>query len=193
MSQREKTEEYIKGHIARVQAWLFHFAQALFERGSAHDASKLEEPEISGWTQMDLEPRYPYGSPEYEAKKARYNWLFKEHYSKNKHHPEYFEIHNNKATEMDLMDLLELLCDWLGYKKSIRYTEASALVDQQCERYGFSDEIHDLLLNTLKNYFVDFGGTAAAYSSPSETSELYNASGTYKADTNKKHFIDMTI
>ena len=106
---------------------------------------------------MDSEERYPYGSPEYEEKKARYKWLFDEHYSHNRHHPEYFQIHNNKSLEMDLLDLLELLCDWLGYRDSINYTDASELVSQQCKRYGFSDEIYDLLINTMNNYFVDFG------------------------------------
>jgi hypothetical protein len=156
-SQGVETEKYIRAHIQRVQKWLSHFSRQLYIRGSNHDASKLQSPEIEGWSQMDLEPRYPYGSPEYEDKKRRYEWLFHAHYSRNRHHPEYFDIHDNKTFEMDLLDLIELLCDWNGYRDSIRYTEASALVDQQCKRYGFSDELHDLLLNTLRNYFVDFG------------------------------------
>lgn len=157
MSQREETEKYIRGHIRRVNRWLVHFSKAIFDRGQKHDASKLQSPEIEGWTQMDTEERYPYGSPEYEEKKARYKWLFHEHYSKNRHHPEYFEIHQNKSLEMDLLDYIELLCDWLGYRDSINYTDASELIAQQCKRYGFSQEIYDLLLNTMANYFVDFG------------------------------------
>lgn len=157
MSQREETEKYIRGHIKRVNRWLIHFSRALFERGTHHDETKLQSPEIEGWTQMDMEPRYPYGSKEYEDKKRRYEWLFNLHYSRNRHHPEYFQIHGNKEIEMDLLDYIELLADWLGYRDSISYTEASELVMQQCKRYGFSQEIYDLLLNTLSHYFVDFG------------------------------------
>ena len=88
MSQREETEKYIRGHIKRVNRWLIHFSRALFERGTHHDETKLQSPEIEGWTQMDMEPRYPYGSKEYEAKKRRYEWLFNLHYSRNRHHTE---------------------------------------------------------------------------------------------------------
>ena len=105
-SQRVETEKYIRAHIQRVQNWLSHFSRQLYIRGNNHDASKLQSPEIEGWSQMDLEPRYPYGSPEYEDKKRRYEWLFHAHYSRNRHHPEYFDIHDNKTFEMDLMDLI---------------------------------------------------------------------------------------
>ena len=61
-----------------------------------------------------------------------------------------------KETERDLLDLLEMVADWISYKDDLRYSEASELVKKQCERYGFSEEISDLLLNTLKNYYVEF-------------------------------------
>lgn len=191
MSQREETEKYIRGHIGRVQKWIAHFAQALFDRGSKHDASKLEFPELEGWTRMDLEPRYPYGSKEYEEKKERYEWLFHTHYSRNRHHPEYFEIHDNKAFEMDMLDLLEMLCDWLGYRDSIRYTDATNLVDQQCERYGFSEEIHDLLLNTLKNYFVDFGSMEANRAPIKKGT--YSPDGFVKKESSSGNTIDIKV
>ena len=183
---KQQTEMYIKGHIKRVQNWLFHFAIALYNRGVHHDQSKLQSPELEGWTQMDKEPRYPYGTKEYNEKKKRYAWLFEEHYKHNRHHPEYFDTPTKVSFERDLVDLIEMLCDWLGYRESIRYAEASTLVDQQCKRYGFSSEIKDLLLNTLKNYFVDFG-----LDKKKTKIQGYSKEGGIFEE--KKHVIDMEV
>lgn len=50
--------------------------------------------------------------------------------------------------------MIEMLCDWLGYKEDISLSEAQELIETQCKRYGFSGEMRGLLYNTLKNYFV---------------------------------------
>ena len=155
--------EYVESHIKRVRKWLNHFSTILFYRGATHDESKLTEPEFSQWCKIDEEPRYKYGTPEYNDKLARYHYLFEMHWKnpKNRHHPEHFTIPNENGfiyDDRDLIDLVEMLCDWLGYRDNISYTEAVTLVQQQCERFGFSDELHDLLLNTLVNNFATFGG-----------------------------------
>lgn len=126
----------------------------------------------------------------YEEKKERYKWLFDEHYSNNRHHPEYFQIHNNKDFEMDLLDLLEMLCDWCGYRDYITYTDASDLVEQQCKRYNFSTEIKDLLLNTLKNNFVSFGGVN--YKKEEDISAIYTPHGIKKKKT-KNILVDLKV
>lgn len=159
MSQEEeKTKSYIRGHINRVRKWMSAFIAALENRSATHDQSKLEENEILGWIQMDQEPRYDYGTLEYTSKKERYSWLFDKHYAANRHHPEYFEIHKNKEAEMDLIDLIEMICDWVSYKDDIRYTEASKLVEVQCDRFGFSEELKQLMINTIRNNFIEIPG-----------------------------------
>lgn len=100
---------------------------------------------------MDEEPRYPYGTPKYKEKLNRYKEVFQHHYKHNKHHPEHWSEY---YCDMDLMDVIEMLCDWLGYKEDITLKEAEILVNQQCERYGFNDTFRHLLYNTLKNYFT---------------------------------------
>ena len=75
-SKQISTEEYINGHINRVQKWIGKFSTILFVRGINHDKSKLCEPEFSMWKKMDEEPRYPYGTPEYKEKLNRYKILF---------------------------------------------------------------------------------------------------------------------
>lgn len=150
------TLKYIYEHKAKVQKWLFLFSSELYKRALEHDNSKLEEPELSGWIAMDQEPRYKYGTKEYKNKVDRYQWLMREHWSKNRHHPEYWDIHKDEK-DKDLIDIIEMMVDWLSYRDHISYVEASELVKKQTERYNFSEELSDLILNTLTNYYVDFG------------------------------------
>ena len=145
------TEEYIGKHISRVQGWINKFSSILLSRGINHDKSKLEEPELSMWKEMDQEPRYAYGTPEYQEKINKYKKVFDLHYRHNRHHPEHW---SGFYYEMDLIDVIEMLCDWLGYKEDITLEEAEKLIRQQCDRYHFSDTMQSLLYNTLKNYFV---------------------------------------
>lgn len=150
------TEDYIKKHQNTVKKWLSHFSSILQSRVLIHDRSKLKEPELSLWKKMDEEPMYPYGSKEYSDKLKRHHHVFELHWKNpdNRHHPEHF---TDPTAEMDLIDMVEMLCDWLGYKETLSYAEASKLVEQQCKRFNFPEEFRSLLLNTLSNYFVTFG------------------------------------
>lgn len=161
---KDKTLDYILSHKRRVIQWMSVFIQELKHRADTHDDSKLEEPEISGWRKMDDEPRYPYGTKEYEDKVKRYHWLMELHWRRNRHHPEYWQIWQYRR-DRDLIDYIEMLVDWLAYNdKKLSYSEARKLVAKQAARYHM-DELNDpinnppmsqLLLNTITNYFVEF-------------------------------------
>lgn len=161
---KDKTLDYILSHKRRVVQWMSVFIQELKHRADTHDDSKLEEPEISGWRKMDDEPRYPYGTKEYEDKVKRYHWLMELHWRRNRHHPEYWQIWQYRR-DRDLIDYIEMLVDWLAYNdKKLSYSEARKLVAKQAARYHM-DELNDpinnppmsqLLLNTITNYFVEF-------------------------------------
>lgn len=160
------TLEYINRHKLRVKQWMNVFINELKRRADIHDNSKLEEPELSGWKAMDKEPRYKYGTPEYNDKVNRYKWLMELHWRRNRHHPEYWQIWEEKK-DRDLLDYIEMLIDWLSYTdRKMSYTQARNLVKRQISRYhmnDLTDEINNppmsqLLLNTLSNYFVTIGG-----------------------------------
>lgn len=153
---KDITLKYIYEHKAGVQKWLSLFSSELYRRGLEHDNSKLKEPELSGWRAMDQEPRYKYGTEEYTKKIHKYEWLMKLHWSKNRHHPEYWDLHKDEKNR-DLIDIIEMMVDWLSYRDHISYTEASELVKKQTKRYNFSEELSELILNTLTNYYIDFG------------------------------------
>lgn len=145
------TEDYIKSHVRSVQEKMGKITTLLEERAERHDESKLQEPELSGWKQMDLEPRYPYGSPEYKDKMKRYNWLFRMHYSKNSHHPEFYD---NDLSEMDLLDLIEMICDWVSYGY-VDKNKAYSTFEQQLQRFKFPEYLNRILENTVTRYLCD--------------------------------------
>lgn len=158
------TKEYIKEHIARVRKHMNTFVRLLHKRALLHDKSKLEEPELSWWEAMDKEPRYPYGSEEYKAKVTRWKKVFSHHYKYNRHHPEHYE---NGIADMTLVDLVEMLCDWLGYKDVMTVTEAVTVCEQQMERYHFTEELRSIMTNTLLRYFSLLGGFNTNFSAES--------------------------
>ncbi len=158
------TEEFIKGHIARVRKHLNTFIQLLNKRAQLHDQSKLQDPEFKWWKQMDEEPRYPYGTPEYHEKVARWKKVFDNHYRYNRHHPEHFD---DGIKSMTLVDLVEMMCDWLGYKDVMTISEAMRVCDQQMERYQFSEELREIMFNTLTRYFSLMGGFNPEFSEDS--------------------------
>lgn len=124
----DTTKSYTREHIRNVRNLLNKFADVLQYKGSNHDQSKLEEPEVYGWAAMDLEEKYDYGSPEYYDKIRRYSEVFNHHYMVNSHHPEHFA---NPEKEMTLIDMIEMLCDWFAYKENVPLNEGKQLISDQ--------------------------------------------------------------
>ena len=151
METYNSTSSYTLDHIKRVKAKMEFFASVIATRGANHDSSKLMEPEYSGWLAMDREPRYPYGSDKYYDKMRRYKEVLEHHYSVNSHHPEHF---SDPSNEMDLVDLLEMLCDWFGYTETITWLDGYYIINSQCDRFGFNGTIKNLLLNTFRNFLA---------------------------------------
>jgi len=152
------TEDYIKDHRNKVQQWVQRIMKILEDRAKKHDLSKLND-ELELWKKLDEYPRYKYGSSEYFEKLKRFKNVFYTHWAHNRHHYEYFRIkhHGNISkiyTDIDLVDLIEMMCDWLSYNETITVTDAKKLVAEQMKRLGMPKEIAALILNTIINHFV---------------------------------------
>lgn len=184
------TLKYIYRHKALVIKWMNIFIDALKHRANVHDSSKLEEPELSGWEAMDLEPRYDYGTPEYFEKVNRYHWLLELHWRRNRHHPEYWQIWKDRH-DMDLLDCIEMIVDWLSYSdKKLTYRKAKKLIEQQVKRYSVDvlfPPLSELIRNTIVNYFVDFDPGDLEYEDLIKKDHITS----YK--TNPGHYIDITV
>lgn len=152
---KSSTEYNVEKHINIVRQNLYIIIRELLKRLAEHDSSKLREPKLSLWKQMDSEPSYPYGSFEYLKKQKRYKKAFDLHYQANRHHPEHFR---NGIASMNLIDILEMLTDWISYSDVLSITDAVDLVNTQAKRFGFGDETINYIMNTLLDYFATIWG-----------------------------------
>ena len=121
---------------------------SLQNRARVHDRSKLKEPEVSVFDRVTPQLQgSTYGSDEYKQFLADMKPALDHHYAKNSHHPEHF---GNGIHGMNLLDLLEMLCDWIAATKRHDDGDIRRSIEINQERFGYGDEIKGLLLNTLE-------------------------------------------
>jgi hypothetical protein len=134
-------------HIQTVQRIMGRVIADLLWRQREHDQSKLVDPEKAIFDEYT--PRLSattYGSEEYRGYLAEMRVALDHHYAVNSHHPEHYPT---GIRGMSLLDLLEMLCDWLAATK--RHADGSILrsIEVNQQRFGYSDELKQILLNTL--------------------------------------------
>lgn len=149
---RPETQE----HIARVGDFLDRAIGDLGYRKSMHDQSKLVSPEVEAFDIATPKlATLEYGSDEYRASLRELGPALQHHFENNDHHPEHYE---NGVGGMSLMALIEMVCDWRAASERVKQrtddpgkvkTFESGLAYNQ-ERFGYSDELAGILLNTAR-------------------------------------------
>ena len=137
-------------HIERVRNLLNLCIVDLIRRGEEHDQSKLEPPEVGPFTEFT--PRLQastYGSTEYEGFRKQLEPVLAHHYANNAHHPEH---HKNGVSDMTLLDVLEMFCDWKA--ASERHNSGNILksIEVNAERFGINLQLVRILENTAKMF-----------------------------------------
>lgn len=143
-------------HARRVGDFLALAAAEIVKRAAKHDHSKVCAPEKVVFDEMT--PRLAsldYGSQEYLDSVKALGPALDHHFRENDHHPEHYA---DGVNGMSLLSMLEMLCDWraaservkqrLDDPEKVRTFEAGLAYNQ--ERFGYSDEIAGLLLNTAR-------------------------------------------
>lgn len=138
-----------KNHIHMVQNLMGQIVLKLAERVQLHDASKLQSPEkemFDKYTPMLRE--LTYGSDEYKKTLAEMGKALQHHYENNSHHPEYY---GGEVGEMDLVDVIEMLCDWIAATR--RHADGSVRDSLAInkKRFGISKQLYKILNNTAVN------------------------------------------
>jgi len=135
-------------HKFIVMKYLNVVIRDLITRAESHDDSKFSEEEFPLYVEVTKElALHPYGSPENEAIRIRYQKLFAHHWEKNRHHPEH---HANGVEDMTLTDLLEMLADWKA--SSMRDNKDILSSIQHCgEKYNIHPQLIKILVNTAKS------------------------------------------
>lgn len=134
-------------HIAKVQALLGDFAACLMARGAEHDLSKFATPEKEAYDELTPKLRnVEYGSQAYKDIIAQLRPAIDHHYSKNRHHPEYY---SDGIGGMSLLDLLEMLADW---KAASERSETSVSFEKSFDinkkRFDINPRLAGILWNT---------------------------------------------
>lgn len=134
-------------HIETVRNYLNLVIRELTLRQEQHDQTKLESPEVEIFEEYTPKFRgVAYGSSdEYRAMMREMKVAIDHHNCHNRHHPEFF---TNGIQDMNLIDLIELLCDWKA--AGMRHNDGDLFksIEMNQERFGYSDELKQILIYT---------------------------------------------
>lgn len=135
-------------HIEVVMQLLVTVQHEITRRMFSHDRSKLRSPELEMFeTFTDNLAEVQYGSKEYEKRhQAMLKDALRHHYANNRHHPEFFE---GGVSEMNLIDLIEMLCDWRA--STWRYADGDIWqsIEINAKRFSLSTQLVQILQNTV--------------------------------------------
>jgi len=138
-------------HQSRVSELISAAASELLRRGRSHDASKLVNPEREAFENGADLTKLVYGTDEYWKARSSLGEALERHYSANDHHPEH---HKNGINDMDLVQLLEMICDWVAAVERMKDGDISRSLEINKERFGISDQLNQILINTVSNIHV---------------------------------------
>ena len=135
-------------HIERVRNLLNKFVNMLLDRGEVHDQCKLKEPELDLFMEMtDKLASSTYGSSEYEDFRKKLKPALDHHYSNSRHHPEH---HKNGINDMNLIDLVEMFCDWKASSERHHNGNILKSIEVNKSRFDLSEQLGRILENTAK-------------------------------------------
>ena len=135
-------------HIINVRKYMSFTRDELIDRSVKHDQSKLESPEKEIFDEYTPKlSQVTYGSDEYKGYLKEMKIALDHHYLANRHHPEHFE---NGVNDMNLIDLIEMLCDWKA--ATLRHDDGDIYksIEINKKRFDISNELTDILYNTVK-------------------------------------------
>ena len=135
-------------HIYEVQCLFAAIIKDLLQRCVNHDRSKLVSPGVEAFDEFTSGlASTTYGSLEYKECLAAMKPALEHHYANNRHHPEHYP---NGVKDMTLLDIIEMLADWKA--ASLRHNDGNILksISHNQTRFGYSDELKQILLNTVQ-------------------------------------------
>jgi hypothetical protein len=135
-------------HIWKVRKNIGTLIWGLVLRAVAHDRSKLQSPEKVWFDEYT--PKLAgstYGSDEYKQFLKGLKPALDHHYCKNRHHPEHF---SNGIRGMNLIDLIEMFCDWYAASKRHNDGDIMKSIAINQERFAYSDDLKAVFENTYK-------------------------------------------
>lgn len=150
---RRETE----AHMIEVAKLLGTVIRSLTRRQWDHDLSKLRDPEQDSFKACASKLNsLVYASDEYEECLRQLKPALDHHYSHNSHHPEFFE---GGIGGMTLIDLTELVCDWMSAVKRHPDGSIEASLRINADRFKICPQLQQILENTVKELQSAGGST----------------------------------
>lgn len=119
-------------------------ATELLKRGCEHDNSKFDTAEFRKLSQILKSKKcFTDASSQLSAEEIK---AIKEHWKKNRHHPEFYEIY----TEMSELDILEMVCDWFARSLQYRTDFLPFVEERQANRFHFEQKQFDKIYKYCK-------------------------------------------
>jgi len=140
-------------HIKHVKKYLRIITKKLKDRGLKHDQSKMEDPEVAIFAEYTPKlKKSTYGSDEYNNFLNEMKVALDHHYAQNRHHPEHFK---SGIDDMNLVDLIEMLCDWKA--ATLKHNDGNILksLDINSKRFNMSPQTYNILKNTVEQLFEE--------------------------------------
>lgn len=135
-------------HIRKVQGALQEVTSNLTIRAVYHDASKLMEPERTGYARLVANlADIRYGTPEYRAALDAARPVIDHHYAHNTHHPEYWP---NGIAGMSLLDIIEMFCDWYAAGQRTKEGSLKQSLEVNRARFGANPTLAQIFENTRR-------------------------------------------
>lgn len=176
MTRDDVMRETLK-HVRRVGDLLAMCIGELTRRAIHHDDSKFSEQEFPAFAEATPQLKgLTYGSEEYKAELRTIKPAIEHHYKHNSHHPEYFarfecssclqrhteeqltgcgkcgcnvyEVTTAGVDGMDLLDVLEMLCDWKAAGERHADGSLEKSFDVNRSRFGISPQLETIMRNT---------------------------------------------
>lgn len=135
-------------HIQLVGRYLQRCIAELVTRTILHDGSKFEEPEFTPYArQLPALQNAVFGSEEYLAALDAINPAVRNHVTTNRHHPEF---HADGISGMNLVDLVEMICDWVAAAQRGGGTLADLNLPYCFEKFHIEPQLAAILTNTVE-------------------------------------------
>lgn len=135
-------------HIERVRNLLNVMVLELLRRGEQHDQTKLAPPEVAAFAAKTAElTGTTYGGEDYERNKREIAVALQHHYAHNRHHPEHFK---NGIRDMNLLDLVEMFCDWKAASERHADGNIRKSIEHNAGRFNMTPDLVRIFENTIE-------------------------------------------
>jgi hypothetical protein len=127
-------------HKRWVAEYMQIVANELFRRAVIHDNSKFSSEEFEAYEEAfpGLQ-KYAYGTDEFRAELRKIEPAIEHHYKAN---------HLNGIADMDLIQVIEMVCDWLAASKRSQKDICQGLEINQ-RRFGIEQQVINLISHTV--------------------------------------------